>query len=209
MHIKIGKFNKGLEDIIEGFLYSYRKFGLAKGIHASHSTHAEIKYFYDLGEMLGFWSELEARSKNSDQPADLVWVDDYDGNYYNPKDLVLFFERETRGWEKIKKTADKFFKKKWRTTVPMGVAIIDNVPKAKIEEAVEIFKKGFESKKLFSELALLIYQKVKDNEKTKPIIATVFSNGNGKKVKTIEAKFEFVGKYSADEESGFTIVSFH
>jgi len=201
MLIKIGKFNKGLEDIIESFLYNYRKFGLEKGSHGSHATHAEINYFYDLGGQLGFWSEVEARSKSNEQPADLVWVDDYDGYYYNPKNLVLFMERETRGWEKIPYTAKKFFNKKWKITVPMGIAILDNVPKGRVKNTVNLFKNGFESKKLFDEFALIIYEKTGSKEKTKPILANIFSLGNGNKPKnkTIKARFEFVGKYRGND----------
>jgi len=210
MIIKIGNFKKGLEDIIEGFLYNYRKFGLEKDIHASHATHAEIKYFYDLGVMLGFWSEVEARSKKDEQPADLVWVNDYDGEYYNPKDLALFFERETRGWEKIQPTVDKFFTKKWQKPIPMGIAIIDNVPKDRVEDTVKKFGEGFASEKLFNEFALIIYRKMMKDEQNKPIFVNIFSsdNGNKPKNKSIQARFEYVGKYIDNQDSGFTIVSF-
>jgi hypothetical protein len=210
MKIEIGEFKKDLSSIIKAFFYGYRKFGLVKSTHASHATHEEIQYFYDLGEMLDFWPEVEAKSDSDHQPADLVWVDDYDGYYFKPENLVLFLERETRGWEKVEYTANKFFSKNWKVTVPMGIAIIDNVPRSKLEESIKIFEESFSSNKLYKEFALVLYQEMQNGDKNKPILIKIFSRNKKGAVKkeTIKAKFEFVGTYEEKDDAGFTIVSF-
>ena len=128
MLIEIGKFNKSLSDIIKAFFYNYRTFGLTRQDHASYATYAEIDYFRKLGEMLSFATEKEAKRSSSDRPADLVWVDDWDGYYYSVTNLVLHLERETRGWEKIQPTVEKLFNAQRKKNIPMGIAIIDNVP---------------------------------------------------------------------------------
>ena len=113
MLIKIGEYKQGLLDIIEGFFYNYRKFGLIRSEHQRHATYLEIDYFKRLGEMLNFYAEIEARRNSNNKPADLVWVNGYSGEYYKIRDLVLHLERESRGWEnvKIRETVSKLFDK--------------------------------------------------------------------------------------------------
>lgn len=207
MLIEIGNFKRGLSDIIEAFFYNYRTFGLTKADHASYATNSEIKYFKRLGEMLNFATEIEARTKSSDRPADLVWVDDYDGYYYDPKNLVLQLERETRGWEKVQPTLEKLFEGRVRQKVPMGIAIIDNVPESKIDETVESFKSNFYTKKKFNEFALLLYRIYDEENRQKPITTKIFTL-NSQEPYTIDAKFEYVGKCDGGDEAEFIIISY-
>ena len=207
MLLKIGSFNRGLSDIIEAFFYSYRTFGLTIDDHASYATHSEIRYFKRLGAMLNFATEVEARRSSSDRPADLVWVDEYDGYYYDPEKLVLHLERETRGWEKVSTTLDKLFKGQTKRRVPMGIAIIDNVPESKIDETVEIFQKSFNKKKKFDELALLLYGTFDENNSHKLITTNIFTK-NSEVASPINAKFEYVGKCDGGDKADFVIISY-
>lgn len=208
MLIQIGQFSRGLSDIIKGFFYNYRTFALTRSDHASYPTFAEINYFRNLGEMLNFSTEIEAKRNPSDRPADLVWVDDYNGEYYEDRNLVLHLERETRGWEKVEQTAEKLFKKtNNKHEVPMGIAIIDNVPDSRIEDTIRIFEDNFHSKNIFQEFALLIYESFDKKRNSKPIITKIFPQNNSE-IENIEAKFEFVGKYEGDEAAEFIIISY-
>ncbi len=208
MLIEIGEFKRGLSDIIEAFFYSYRTFGLTNADHASYATHAEIGYFKRLGEMLNFATEIEARTSSSDRrPADLVWIDEYENTYYDPKHLVLHLERETRGWEKVKPTVEKLFRGTLKQTVPMGIAIIDNVPDSKIEDTIEKFKNSFYSKKKFNEFALLIYRVFDKENKQKPITTKIFTL-DSKEPYSIDAKFEYVGKCDGGDDADFVIISY-
>jgi hypothetical protein len=209
MLIEIGHFKRGLTDIIKAFFYSYRTFGLTRADHASYATHSEIRYFKRLGEMLNFATEVEARKNSSDRPADLVWVDEYDGEgyYYDPKKLVLHLERETRGWEKVGPTLEKLFDAPAKPLIPMGIAIIDNVPELKIEETIELFQHNFFSKKKFYEFALLLYGNYKEDDKQKPITTRIFSI-DFKEPKSMDAKFEFVGNCDGDDNAEFVIISY-
>ena len=207
MLIKIGEFKRGLSDIIEAFFYSYRTFGLTNDDHASYATHAEIGYFKRLGEMLNFSTEIEARTSSSDRPADLVWVDEYENKYYDPKHLVLHLERETRGWEKVKPTVEKLFRGTVKKAVPMGIAIIDNVPDSKINDTIDKFRNSFYSKKKFNEFALLIYRMFDKDNKQKPITTKIFTL-DSKEPCSIDAKFEYVGKCAGNDDAEFVIISY-
>ncbi|MFC1580084.1 hypothetical protein ACFL4N_04160 [Thermodesulfobacteriota bacterium] len=168
MFIEIGMFKKDLSDIIKGFFYSYRTFSLTKGDHASFATRAEIGYFKRLGEMLNFETEIEARMSSSDRPADLVWFEcENEYEYYDPKHLVLHLERETRGWEKVKPTVEKLFRRAVKTTVPMGIAIIDNIPDSKITDTIEYFSKIFYSRKSSKNLPCYYIKILKKTRKNK------------------------------------------
>jgi hypothetical protein len=207
MLMKIGNFKRGLSDIIEAFFYNYRTFGLTKTDRASYAAISEIKYFKRLGEMLNFATEIEARTKPSDRPADLVWVDNYDGYYYDPKNLVLHLERESRGWEKVQPTLEKLFNDRVRQKIPMGIAIIDNVPDSKVDETVELFKSNFYTKKKFSEFALLLYRVNDEEIRQKPITTKIFTL-NSQEPYTINAKFEYVGKCDGGDEAQFALISY-
>ena len=203
MLIEIGKYKHDLSDIVRGFFYCYRKFGLIRSDHASSATYAEIKYFRDLGDMLNFATEVEARTSSKDKkPADLVWVEEYDGEYYSPKKLVLHLERETRGWDKSNVIKNNLFPRSTVHKVPIGIAIIDNVPKTKHDKIVNIFEKAYYSKKRFDEFALIIYTKYRKNQKN--IFAKIFYKNY--KPEIIQAKFEYVGKQEK-EAAEFVIVS--
>ena len=212
MIIEIGKFTRSLSDIIKAFFYHYRTFGLTKAEHSSHATNAEIAYFERLGEMLNFSTEREARTPSSHRPADLVWVGKYEGNYYAPEQLVLHLERETRGWEKVGETLEKLFEGPSGEIIPMGIAIIDNVPQVKVKKIIEDFKNNFYSekgRKKYSEFALLIYDR-EINEETKPKSKTITTNIfrlDSKEPEPIEAKFEYVGTCDGDE-ADFVIISY-
>ena len=207
MLIEIGNFKKGLSDVIEAFFYSYRTFGLTKDDHASYATHSEIRYFKRLGEMLNFATEVEARKNSSDRPADLVWVDEYEEYYYDPEKLVLHLERETRGWEKVRPTLEKLFRGSTKQKVPMGIAIIDNVPDSKVDETVELFQSNFYSKKKFDEFALLLYRAFDEANRQKPITTKIFTI-DSKDPYTMDAKFEYVGKCDGDDNADFVIISY-
>ena len=207
MLIEIGNFKRGLSDIIEAFFYSYRTFGLTKADHASYATHSEIRYFKRLGEMLNFATEVEARINSADRPADLVWVDEYEGYYYDPKKLVLHLERETRGWEKVRPTLEKLFRGPAKQIVPMGIAIIDNVPESKIDGTVELFQKKFYSKKKFNEFALLLYRVYDEEKKQKPITTYIFTT-DSKAPYSVDAKFEYVGKCDEGDDADYVIISY-
>jgi hypothetical protein len=207
MLIKIGQFEKGLLDLVEGFLYQYRTFGLTRSDHASQATHAEIRYFYDLGIMLNMYATIEAKRDSKDKPADLIWTNKYPEIYYKEEDVVLHLERETRGWEGIKKkkTCEKLFDKSRKIPIPIGIAIIDNVPKKKIEDVIDLFSKAFKAKAKFKEFALIIYKQNKDQEsKNKDIEVHIF----GEKPDHRKAKFEFVGISENKENLEFVIVSY-
>lgn len=207
MLIEIGEFNRGLSDIIEAFFYNYRTFGLTRADHASYATHSEILYFRRLGEMLNFATEVEARKSSTDRPADLVWVDEYEEDYYDPKKLVLHLERETRGWEKVKPTVEKLFRKKSKQKTPMGIAIIDNVPETKIENTIKLFKDTFYLKENFNEFALLIYRVFDKDQKIKPITTNIFTL-DPPETYIINAKFEFVGSCDGGDKAEFVIISY-
>ena len=203
MQIEIGKYKHYLSDIISGFFYCYRKFALIRSDHASSATYAEIKYFRDLGDMLNFATEVEARTSSEDKkPADLVWVEDYNGEYYSPKKLVLHLERETKGRDRFNVIKNNLFPRSISHKVPLGIAIIDNVPKEKHEKIINIFEKAFYSKRRFDEFALIIYSNLRKNKKN--IFAKIFYQDGETEV--IEAKFEYVGKHE-NEAAGFVVVS--
>jgi hypothetical protein len=118
--------------IFDGYVKNYHTFNLTIH-HGKHSfSMTEIEYFSKLGSMLGYSSFTEDTCNGNNNPMDLTWWDNDDGEYWN--DFVLHLERENF-FKKDLETLDKLFC--IRDIVPTNVIGIMNVKNLdRIEELI-------------------------------------------------------------------------
>ncbi len=152
-----------LENIFLGFIKSYRGFKLRYDPNyesMSRWTGAEIGWFADLGENLGFLSVVEKEVFTRHHPVDLAWIHPFSRN------VVLHLERENLP-KKISETISKKLLPPEDTVAQFCIAIFDELKDSAFDEIEENANRYFHENKHCTEFLAICYGRLPRRSESK------------------------------------------
>lgn len=152
-----------LENIFIGFIKSYRGFCLRYDpLYESMSrwTGAEIEWFAELGENLGFAAVVEKEVFKRHNPVDLAWIQPWTRN------VILHLERENIP-SKILETITQKLLPPDSVVARYCIAIFDELKESHFDEIQQYVSKAFHGCKECSEFLAICYGRLPRRTKAK------------------------------------------